>query len=295
MDSGVTGSAVNPSDGTVTITGFQDMTNFLKSQVRRLLPRSLRPHSILAGPLRGASIYTSWHDYPGAILGTTESALLNWFHRHVSSGETWIDVGAHYGYTAVALSRLVGPQGRVVAFEPVLSTAGCVAQTRQLNGLTQLQVVPVGLAACSKIETRRLPVIRGMADSTISQGTWEEPISVASFDTVWSFLCEANPAIHGVKIDVQGMEADVIAGMRRNLSRYKPKLIVEFHAGVERSSIVELVGGCGYHDVGEPIESLSADPSSYSDNKSYLFTCGSETSFCEQDPNLIGNEVSKVV
>src|SRR3954465_4692650 len=90
----------------------------LKALVRRVLPRSLRPHTILAGPLQGARIYTSWHDYPGAILGTTERPLLDWFRRNVSPGETWIDVGAHYGYTAIALCRLVGPTGRVVAFEP---------------------------------------------------------------------------------------------------------------------------------------------------------------------------------
>src|SRR5690349_1982373 len=104
-----------------------------KTQLRRFLPKSIAPQSILAGPLQGASICTSWHDYPGAILGSTERALLDWFQRNVSPGETWIDVGAHYGYTAIALCRLVGPSGRVVAFEPVLSTAGCIARTRELN------------------------------------------------------------------------------------------------------------------------------------------------------------------
>src|SRR6202011_64890 len=103
------------------------MISSLKAQIRRLLPRSIRSHSILAGPLRGASIYTSWHDYPGAILGTTERPLIEWFQRNVSAGETWIDIGAHYGYTAIALSRLVGVQGRVLAFEPVLTTASCIA------------------------------------------------------------------------------------------------------------------------------------------------------------------------
>src|SRR5437016_5508671 len=91
----------------------------LKERIRRMLPSTVRPHSILAGPLRGAKLYTSWYDYPGAILGTTELPLLEWFARNVQPGETWIDVGAHYGYTAIALCRLVGAPGRVVAFEPV--------------------------------------------------------------------------------------------------------------------------------------------------------------------------------
>src|SRR5467141_3755376 len=142
----------------------------LKEAIRLVLPATLRSHTILAGPLRGASIYTSWHDYPGAILGTTERPLLEWFGRNVLPGETWIDIGAHYGSTALALCRLVGPAGRVVAFEPVLSTAGCIARTRELNGLPQLQIVPLGLGSCAALETRRLPVVRGMADSTIGRG-----------------------------------------------------------------------------------------------------------------------------
>src|SRR5947207_9715779 len=117
------------------------MTPSLKAQFRRLLPRTPHPHSILTGPLQRARIYTSWHDYPGAILGTTEKPLLDWFRRNVLLGETWVDVGAHYGYTAIALCRLVGPTGRVFAFEPVLGTAGCVARSRELNALAQLQIV----------------------------------------------------------------------------------------------------------------------------------------------------------
>src|SRR5258708_14280806 len=171
------------------------MENSLKARARKLLSKSIGPHSILAGSLRGATICTSWHDYPGAILGTTEKLLLDWFRRNVSPGETWIDVGAHYGYTAIALCRLVGASGRVVAFEPILSTAGCIARTRQLNGLRQLHVVPVGLASCSSIESRDLPVVRGMADSTMRQSVWKERIQVTSFDTAWKFLCETHPVV----------------------------------------------------------------------------------------------------
>jgi FkbM family methyltransferase len=242
----------------------------VKAHLRRLLPRSLGAHSILAGPLQGARIYTSWHDYPGAILGTTEKPLLDWFGRNVSSGETWIDVGAHYGYTAIALCRLVGPTGRVIAFEPVLSTAGCIARTRELNGLRQLQVVPLGLASCAAIETRRLPLVRGMADSTISRGAWEEPISVAAFDTVWRLLCEENPAVHGVKIDVQGMELEVLAGMLGTLQASHPKLIVEFHSGVDRARALSLLAACGYSAPGAPIDPSPAQLL-YQDDKSYLF------------------------
>ena len=84
------------------------MNKRLKGAIRKLLPQAVGPHRIKSGPLRGSTIVTSWHDYPAAILGRTEAALLAYFARHASSGETWLDVGAHYGYTAIALSKLVG-------------------------------------------------------------------------------------------------------------------------------------------------------------------------------------------
>jgi hypothetical protein len=114
------------------------MNEHLRSRLRLLMPRVVHNHRIWAGPLRGKRIVTSWHDYPAAILGRTGRPLLEWFVKNVNPGETWLDVGAHYGYTAIALSRLVGKQGRVFAFEPMLSTAGYVTQTRHLNRFPQL-------------------------------------------------------------------------------------------------------------------------------------------------------------
>src|ERR1700722_15054658 len=98
------------------------MTRQIKETIRTLLPRTIGNRRILGGPLRGQYLVTSWHDYPGALLGTTERPLLAWFKQNVCAGETWLDIGAHYGYTAVALSRLVGKKGRVFAFEPMVAT-----------------------------------------------------------------------------------------------------------------------------------------------------------------------------
>src|SRR5438445_1683194 len=139
---------------------------FFKTQLRRLMPRAVRPHRILSGRMRGSWIVTSWHDYPAAILGRTERALLKWFEGHVKPGQTWLDVGAHYGYTAIALSRLVGSAGRVFAFEPMLATAGHLAHTRALNNLAQLSIIPCGLGSPEALEVGRLPVVRGMVDRT---------------------------------------------------------------------------------------------------------------------------------
>jgi FkbM family methyltransferase len=240
----------------------------IKEAVRCILPTRLKAHRIHGGPLAGHRIYTSWHDYPGAIRGNTESSLLAWFARNVKSNETWLDVGAHYGYTAIALSRLVGAGGRVIAFEPVLSTAGCIARTRELNGLNQLQIIPLGLSSAPAMAPCRFPISRGMAERGGAAGNWHELIFLKSFDGLWESLCEANPTVHGLKIDVQGMEGEVLTGMTGMLRRWHPKLVVEFHAGVDRAPILDLLEGCGYHRWPEAVETGSGW---MEDNKNYVF------------------------
>jgi FkbM family methyltransferase len=244
-----------------------------KQQIRRLLPRAVRPHRILAGPLRGFRIVTSWHDYPAAILGRTERPLLAWFERNVRSGETWLDVGAHYGYTAIALSRFVGPRGRVFAFEPIVATAGHLARTRELNGLAQLTVVPSGLGSRETGEVKRLPVTRGMGDSTVAvSDTSSATVVMAKLDDVWGGICGAVRQIDGVKIDVQGMEAETVSGMALLLREFAPKLVIEFHLGVNRRSLLDRLSHLGYSGVGVPIEPMPNETvPRYADDRSYFF------------------------
>jgi FkbM family methyltransferase len=244
------------------------MTSGIKETIRRFLPTRLKAHRIRGGALAGRVIYTSWHDYPGAIRGDTEAPLLAWFARHVKPGETWLDIGAHYGYTSIALSERVGNTGRVIAFEPVAATAGCIGRTRELNKLRQLQVVPFGLSSEPGIRPCRLPVYRGMADSTLARHGLDPPMFLGSFDDLWDSLSENDPRVDGAKIDVQGMELNVLLGMTGMLRRSHPRLVIEFHAGVDRAPVLDLLESCQYSRDPEAIE---PGGTGLADDKSFAF------------------------
>jgi FkbM family methyltransferase len=241
----------------------------LKSGLRTLAPRRLRAYRILGGQLRGRTIVTSLHDYPGAILGRTERPLLAWFRENVKPGETWLDVGAHYGYTAIALAELVGPSGHAYAFEPSLTAAGCLNQTRVLNGLDQITVIPFGLGAPGGIRSISVPVDRGMANHSFG-GEDTETIYVIGFDDLWTAL--GNSPVHGVKIDVQGMELDVLEGMAETLRGQRPKLVVELHTGVDRNRFTEILQNVGYRLPGIPVDPVPVHAEArYQDDHSYTF------------------------
>jgi FkbM family methyltransferase len=249
------------------------MNKSLKALVRRVLPRSIGPRRIWSGPVSGGYLVTSWHDYPAALLGTAELPLLRWFAENVHAGETWLDIGAHYGYTAIALSRLVGPEGRVYAFEPMLATAGSIARAKVINNLPQLTVVPMALSQCADVTASSLPSTRGMIDSTIGETGPFEPFLAASLDWLWPRISEANGherAIDGMKIDVQGMEIYVLKGMLETLDRYRPRLVIEIHEGVSRPELLKLLDTVGYSAGGTAIEQVDSEPL-YTDNRSYAF------------------------
>jgi FkbM family methyltransferase len=248
------------------------MNERLKRGLRSLFPRSLVRHRIMAGPLRGSDIVTSWHDYPAAILGRTELALLDWFANNVGQGETWLDIGAHYGYTSIALCKLVGASGHVYAFEPMLNTAGCIARTRLLNDLPQMTVVPIALGNKADFGVDSLLSVRGMIDSTLQETEgFSEPFIVSRLDWLWPRISEPNSRLDGIKIDVQGMEIEVLKGMSAIAKRYRPKLLVELHTGVSRPQFLDVMNSLGYLTPGFPVEPLPGETEPVYANSTYFF------------------------
>jgi FkbM family methyltransferase len=247
--------------------------------LRWRLPKRISDYRILSGALRGKRIVTSWYDYPAAIAGITEPELLAWFGRKVKAGETWLDIGAHYGYTALSLGVLVGPAGRVFAFEPMAATAGCLARTRFINKIESLTVVPLALGAEEGMQLQKLATVRGMIDSTVrsdatnpSDSQWSEMILVAQMDWLWPRIAGSDLQIHGVKIDVQGMELHVLRGMAATLKTHRPKLVVELHHGVDRAEVLQLLTEIGYSTKATPIEPVEGEvDAGFHNDRSYAF------------------------
>ncbi len=131
-------------------------------------------------------------------------------------------------------------------------------------------------ASPAPVDLGRLPTVRGMADTTISgRGLERAHYRRVLLDGIWALLCEQHPTVHGVKIDVQGMELAVLEGMRATLTLHRPKLILEFHSGVDRRSYIRtFFATCGITTLrGRDLSTEIAEvgPVSYADDKSYTF------------------------
>ena len=95
-----------------------------------------------------------------------EAEEIRHIRRSVSSGDTVIDVGAHKGAFTYWLSRAVGPQGRVLAFEPQPEVADYLRQATRYFRLDNVEILESALSTkmvprlCSGPPTRFHPVPR---------------------------------------------------------------------------------------------------------------------------------------
>ena len=85
------------------------------------------------------------------IKSEFEPEVENVLRAFLRPGDTFVDIGANIGIFSLLAARIVGPSGRVIAFEPVPITLEKLRANILLNDLQNITVVPAAL--CD--ETRR--------------------------------------------------------------------------------------------------------------------------------------------
>ena len=151
---------------------------------------------------------------------------------------TVVDVGANWGYFTLIAAGLLSRGGRVLALEPDPRMFDLLERNVGLNGFAQVE--PVRVAAG---RTAASQILEGFADGTGNRGVSRirgaAPVDSASpaftVDTVTVDALVARREwqhVDLIKIDVEGAEDAVLAGMRRGIAdgRYR-RILLEFHPG----------------------------------------------------------------
>lgn len=160
---------------------------------------------VLTGPLRGAQWIVGAGDH-SHWLGTYERGVQDLFCRLLRPGWVFYDVGAHAGYHALLASRLVGPSGRVIAFEPHPLNVARLRRHVALNRTSNLQVFAAAVAARSG-SGRLMEGGNSYASRLDPDGPI--PVPLTSLD---EYAEQSGVVPDAVKIDVEGSESDVIEG-----------------------------------------------------------------------------------
>ncbi|HKU95445.1 MAG TPA: FkbM family methyltransferase [Vineibacter sp.] len=203
---------------------------------RLVLPRVLRSAGwtkrVTARTFFGQDMHVYLPDLVGVKLyqyGFFEEGLTRAVIELLPSDGVFIDIGAHVGYYSILASRLVGPKGRVVAFEPTPRTrAELTANTAQLGNVS---VVPMAAwDERTQLVLRDFGWLQSSFNSVVAARVNGNPrsdsIEVAAMP-VDDWLAEHDIVPDFIKIDAESAEHRVLRGLRRTIERYHPILSLE--------------------------------------------------------------------
>jgi FkbM family methyltransferase len=175
--------------------------------------------------------------------GGLEGAFLK---RLINPGDTVVEIGANIGSHTVGLARAVGPLGKVYAFEP---QRACYALLQAQIALNQLgNVIAYGCGVGRTCGQLWVPAMNyadrgnfGGVELSHNQTPSSEAVEVVTLDErLGDVLCAL------IKIDVEGMEEEVIRGGINLISKQHPLIYVENDRVDKSKSLVTLLLDLGY-------------------------------------------------
>ena len=151
--------------------------------------------------------------------------------ENVKPGDNVIDVGANLGFFTLPLSRFVGDKGRVFSFEPEPENFRALEKNILINKLQNVTLE--NLAISNENGTTKLFISEDHGAHTIFEQT-SHKVTGKSIDTHTMrlddyFLEKSIDEISFIKIDVEGVEFEVLKGMKNLLEKNTHiNLLIEF-------------------------------------------------------------------
>ena len=181
--------------------------------------------------------HARWNNPPWHVENASEPNVQLHFPDFLKPGDVAFDVGANTGQLTQVMSRRVGPQGVVVAFEAnpaVLQqlTANIVSNAHFNCYLYHAAVMERSNEWFRIIEAGAASAVRGDADGGVRS------IALDDFVESHSLL----PSL--VKIDIEGAEIHALRGFARTIAAHHPTIIFEHN--VANDEALTFLRAAGY-------------------------------------------------
>jgi len=161
-----------------------------------------------------------------SIYGIHNKIDFEIFKKHVKEGDNVIDIGANIGYFTLMLAKLVGPTGKVFAFEPDPRNISLLKKNIETNNYQNVVVVPKAVSnvnqKCTLFTSQATFGQNRIYEPKKTKNQEYVPIEseTISLDNFFK-TDETMKNISFVKIDVEGAEKFVLEGMENILDLNK--------------------------------------------------------------------------
>lgn len=214
----------------------------------KLVPRdALAWVQVQKGPGQGLWLHLNPRTGKVYFEGGGEPEVQEALQQHVRPGMTFYDIGANIGFFTLLAARLVGKQGRVVAFEadPEIAVRLREHVSRNVFGWISVEEKVVWSEPSIVFFARTDPVAspdRGLGH-VVSEGAEDTiRVSAVSLDD----YTRTQPPPDFLKCDVEGAEVEVFRGAQQLLKKKRPGIICEMHSEKNQRVLVEEFSRLGY-------------------------------------------------
>jgi len=181
--------------------------------------------------VHGVHLLTNVHDNGiGTLImlrGSYANGRADEIKNAVKEGDTVIDIGANIGYFTTLLAKLVGPKGKVFAFEPDPRNFSLLQRTIERNGWSH--VVAEQKAVSNKAGEFTLYQHKAWSANSLTQ---DECVSTVKVQVVALDEYFPHGKVDFIKMDTDGSEPLVIEGMHKLISRSPNiKILTEYAPG----------------------------------------------------------------
>lgn len=161
----------------------------------------------------------------------------------VGPGSVVLDGGANIGAMTVPLAKRVGPWGRIIAVEPQRLTYQALCANIALNSLanvTALQVTLGKAAGALTIPPLDLTQPQNVGGLTAKGHAFGETVRTIAIDDL------RLDGVTLIKLDVEGMERDALAGAAETIRQFQPILYVENDREEHKAALIADCKALGY-------------------------------------------------
>ncbi len=171
-------------------------------------------------------------DHKILFTGVYEKDTNRILTEYIKEGDLVIEAGANSGTETLLISRLVGNDGKVFAFEPVPHVFDKLSLNLKLNRISNVESYNIALGNSNDKIPFQINSInhpnQGMGTKLNIDFKNGEKIYVRqrTLDSLWESKC-FNESISFLKMDIQGSEFDLLKGATKVLANSRPKIFLE--------------------------------------------------------------------
>jgi len=190
-------------------------------------------HTIRYGIAKGLRRIGGISFLPRNVKLSKEKTFLN---SQTYNDQIIYDIGALEGLLTIFFANKVGPNGKIISFEPNPISYAMIKRNININNFNNVTLSHFAIGSGDDIADLEVPKYFRGHGSLLNKSTKNKITHKVKITSIDNLLQQKKyPTPDFIKLDIEGLELKALEGMKNLLINKKPKLFIEVHPFVENN------------------------------------------------------------